>query len=74
MNKLLENIVSLSYGNVSHTLYYLNIFILILYTMVYQPELFSWFMNIYYVNLSDVHIFSVHKIRNLKGVLYYENF
>jgi len=41
MNKLLENIVSLSYGNVSHTLYYLNIFILILYTMVYQPELFS---------------------------------
>jgi len=35
MNKLLENIVSLSYGNVSRTLYYLNIFILILYTMVY---------------------------------------
>lgn len=33
------------------------------------PELFSWFMNVYYVYLSVVHIFSVHKIRNLKGVL-----
>jgi len=31
-------------------------------------------MNIYYVYLSVVHIFSVHKIRNLKGVLCYENF
>jgi len=57
-NKLLENIVSLWYGNVSHTLYYLNIFILILYTMLYSSCFHD--LWIYFMFTCQSYIFSVY--------------